>query len=220
MLTFPTTTHFGKRIPKESFYQRIAMSSAVKRAFVDDIEQVVWLHKLSPDTLNVGKGSVVLEIEVFEVTLKRKEFDSRIFELIERAIPKHIVFVVVYGSEAMLLISYKEQNASNPTKFRIVETYQTEWMPKEEVTLQLDGLNIDQIYQSFVRQVAGVKLPNTNETDIASAVEQAQHTDKLRRQIATLEARKRNEVQFNQQIKISQQIEQLKRLLAQVGHID
>ena len=53
MLDFPAKTLFGKVILKAKFYEKLAVSSVVKRALVNDIAQIVWRNKFSPETLNV-----------------------------------------------------------------------------------------------------------------------------------------------------------------------
>lgn len=72
MLNFPKSTEFGKKVPKEKFYSRMEISSAMKRYFVEEIDQIVWRYKLAPSTLNVSVGAYVQEIDVLEINLKKK----------------------------------------------------------------------------------------------------------------------------------------------------
>ena len=209
MIKFPESTFFGKRIPKESFYQRVDMNTSIKRSFIDDIEQIVWQNKLSPDTLNVGKGTRVTEIEFFEIQLKRKSYDAKLIELIEKSIPKHLLFIHTYQNESKLLLNYKEECEKLTGKFKIVDSFQTDWLPSDKLSLQIDGLSIDQVYDSFIRQVAGKKLVQEEGLDIKESVEKAKNIEKHQKRIADLEAKKRKEKQFNKQLIISNEIKLL-----------
>lgn len=212
-MKFPESTFFGKRIPKESFYQRVDMNSSIKRSFIDDIEQIVWQNKLSPDTLNVGKGTRVIEIEIFEIQLKRKVYDAKVIEVIEKSIPKHLLFILSYQGESKLLMNYKEEYENQTGKFKIVDTFQSDWLASDKLMLQIEGLSIDQVYDSFIRQVAGTKLVQDEELDIKESVERTKAIEKLEKKIAELEAKKRKEKQFNKQLQISNEIKKLKNML-------
>ena len=69
MLGLPRSTEYGKRIPKQKFYDNLSISRDLKRVFVEQIATVYWSNKISADTLNVAAGEVVKEIEVFTIKL-------------------------------------------------------------------------------------------------------------------------------------------------------
>lgn len=62
MLGFPASTEFGKRIPKQKFYENLDVSPALRRVFVDQIRLVYWRNKLAASTLNIAAGEAVTEI--------------------------------------------------------------------------------------------------------------------------------------------------------------
>ena len=61
MLGFPASTEFGKRIPKQKFYENLDVSPALHRMFVDQIKLVYWRNKLAASTLNIAAGEAVTE---------------------------------------------------------------------------------------------------------------------------------------------------------------
>ena len=69
MLDLPVSTEFNKRIPKQKFYENIAVTPAMKKAFVEQIKIIYWRNKIAATTLNLAAGGQVTEIEVFEVRL-------------------------------------------------------------------------------------------------------------------------------------------------------
>ncbi len=134
--------------------------------------------------------------------------------MIERAIPRHILFILRFKSECRLLIHYKEAYENVKGKYRIVETYSTDWQPEEEVTLSISGLDLERVYHNFVYQIAGNKLKKEPGRELSKAVEQNREAEKIRSKIARLEANMRNEVQFNIQLQLSAEIKALKKQLS------
>ena len=69
MLGLPKSTEFNKRIPKQKFYENIAVTPAIKKAFVEQIRIIYWRNKIAATTLNLAVGEQVTEIEVIEIKL-------------------------------------------------------------------------------------------------------------------------------------------------------
>ena len=213
MTPFPSSTRKDIRLPKESFYTHATLTPAIKRAMVDDIEQIVWSHTLTAETLNVNASDKVRQIDVLTVTLKKRECNEKIFEVIEKAIPRHILFLLRFKNECRLLIHFKEAYENVKGKFRIVESYTTDWQLWEEISLSITGLDLERIYHNFVYQIAGNKLTKEPGRELAKAIEQNQEAEKIRNRIARLEDKMRKEVQFNLQLQISTEIKELKKKL-------
>lgn len=57
-----------------------------------------------------------------------------------------------------LRISYKEAAQSGDNAFRLRQSYATEFAPPESLTLPLDALDMDSLYASVVRAIAGDAL--------------------------------------------------------------
>lgn len=93
MLNLPSSTEFGRRVPKQKFYEHLDVSPEVKRLFIDQIKLITWSNKLSPQTMNLGAGQTVTEIEVFHIRLTGRELDKRTLELMDRQIPYHISII-------------------------------------------------------------------------------------------------------------------------------
>ena len=214
MIEFPSSTRKDIRLPKESFYTHATLTSTVKRAMVDDIEQIVWSHTLTAGTLNVNASDKVRQIDLLTVTLKKRECNEKIFEVIEKAIPRHILFVLRFKNECRLLIHYKEAYENVKGKYRVVESYTTDWQAEKEVSLTISGLDLERIYHNFVYQIAGNKLTKEPGRDLGKAVEQHQEAEKIRNRIARLEDKMRKEVQFNLQLQLSAEKKALKKQLS------
>ena len=112
MLGFPASTEFGKRIPKQKFYENLDVSPALRRVFVDQIRLVYWRNKLAASTLNITAGEAVTEIEVFEVRLNDPQLDEAVLKQIDKEIPYHILFILTCDGKAQAWIGHKSAAAS------------------------------------------------------------------------------------------------------------
>ena len=104
MFGFPASTEFGKRIPKQKFYENIDITPAQKRVFVEHIRLIYWRNKLAVTTLNLAAGETVTEIEVFEVRLNASQLDEAVLRQIDKQIPYHILFILTYDGKAQAWI--------------------------------------------------------------------------------------------------------------------
>lgn len=78
MFGFPASTEFGKRIPKQKFYENIDITPMLKRVFVEQIRLIYWRNKLAATALNLAAGETVTEIEVFEVRLNAPQLEEAV----------------------------------------------------------------------------------------------------------------------------------------------
>lgn len=214
MITFPRSTYFGKRMPKEKFYSHLDVPNSIKQSFVSEIEHIVWQYKLSPTTINLAAGEKVKEIALLEVKLKTKDFNKQLFQFIDRNISVYIIYLLRFEGECRLLVNFKEPIIQKPNSFKIEECFLTDWMEEDRLSLNIEGLNLDTLYESFVRQVAGERLPvSAPDIKLKETVVKSKEVQKIERQIAQLETRRRNEKQFNKQLEIAATIKKLKKLI-------
>ena len=75
LFDYPKKAFFGKTIPKTKFYEHGNVSSKLKELFVKQVDQITWLYKLAPETINVQATKGVPEIQVFEIALKGDEHE-------------------------------------------------------------------------------------------------------------------------------------------------
>ena len=216
MLGLPRTTEYGKRIPKKKFYDNLSISSDLKRVFAEQIAAIFWSNKLSPDTLNVAAGDTVDEIEVFTIRLNQPSLDTRVLQQIDKQIPYHIIFVLEYKGRLQAWIGYKEAAASGSNAFKVSRYYHTDWMTEDELHLSIDGLNMDAVYESLVRQIAGNALQADFGGSLKESVERDEKKRRLERQIAALDSKMRREKQLNRRIEMNAELKKLRIELRQM----
>ena len=210
MLNFPKSTEFNKRIPKQKFYENIAVTPAMKKAFVEQIKIIYWRNKIATTTLNLAAGGQVMEIEVFEMRLSAPKLDESVLRQIDREIPYHILFLLEYEGKYRAVIGYKEA-AVGKTAFKVDRYYSTDWLDEDDLPVHLEGLTLDAVYENFVRQIAGDVLVEENGTTLKDGVEQQKQREQLEKQIAALEAKIRKEKQPKKKFELVQQMKALQK---------
>lgn len=214
MIGLPKTTEFNKRIPKQKFYENMDISPALKIIFVEQVRIIYWKNKIAASTTNLAAGTDVTELEVFEVRLSSPVLDDSLLRQIDKEIPYHILFLLEYQGKYQAWIGYKEAAASGNKAFKVNGYYHTEWLAEDELPLKLEGLNVDAVYENFVRQIAGDKLKTEAAGEsLKESVARDEQKQALQKQIATLQARIRKEKQLNVQMKLNTEIKKLKKEL-------
>jgi len=213
MLNFPQSTYFNKRIPKQKFYDTLKISSGLEKLFVREIDTIHWEHKFSPETLNISAGVNVTEIEIITIVLKQQDITRTLLEIIDREIPYHIVYVLKYNEYGRIWINYKEESKTRKDKYTVDSSYKTEWMKFEELSLNINGLDLDKVYENFIIQVSGGKIKVEASEDLKDAVMMVKEKDKLSMYAAALENKIKNEKQFNRQVALSNELRKVKEEL-------
>ena len=217
MFGFPASTEFGKRIPQQKFYENIDITPTLKRVFVEQIRLIYWRNKLATTTLNLAAGDAVKEIEVFEVLLNAPQLDEAVLRQIDREIPYHILFILTYDGKAQAWIGYKEAAASGSNAFKVSRYYHTDWVPEDELRFRVDGLNMDAVYESLVRQIAGGALQADSGESLQASVERDETRRQLEKQIAALESKMRKEKQLNRRMEINAELKRLRKEISVIS---
>lgn len=213
MLGLPKSTEFNRRIQKQKFYKNLTISSAMKRVFVEQIRVIWWRNKIAPATMNLAAGETVTEIEVFEVCLSTPRLDETVLRQIDKEIPYHILFLLEYEGKYQAWTAYKEAAGSGTNAFKVSNYYHTDWMKESALPLKLDGLTTDQVYENFVRQIAGETLSSGIGETLKESVERDTRRQELQKQIAALQVKVRRERQLNKQVQLNAELKRLKKEL-------
>ena len=211
MLGLPQSTEFNKRIPKQKFYEHITVSPALKKSFVDQIRMIYWRNKVAATTVNLAPGTIVDEVEVFEIKLNSAPLDEAVLRQIDREISYHIIFLLEYEGKLQAWTAYKEKTPTANAVFKVGKYYHTEWMTEAELPIRIDGLNLDAVYENFVRQIAGDALKADSGESLKASVERDEKKKQLEKQIAALENKMRREKQLNRQMEMNAELKKLKK---------
>jgi hypothetical protein len=213
MLALPQSTEFNKKIPKQKFYENLTVPPVLKHVFIEQIRAIYWRNKIAPTTVNVSAGEEVTELEVFEIQLNQSTLDETVLRQIDKEISYHILFVLTCEDRAQAWIGFKEAAASGTNAFKVNRYFHTDWLPVEELSLQITGLNMDTVYEGFVRQIAGDALQDIPTETLKDSVAKAEQKAALKKQISALQAKIRKEKQLNRQVEMNTEMKKLRRSL-------
>lgn len=214
MLNLPKSTEFNKRIPKQTFYENMDVSADVKKLFSEQIKTIYWMNKLAPGTINLAEGMNVKELQVFKIKLNQDSINENVLKQIDKAIPYHILFVLDYGDLLKLYIGYKEIKGKD---YAVVKYYSTDWISVDNVNLTLVGTNLDNVYENFIKQIAGTEISSgDNDETIKDSIERSEKIKKIKKEIDVLTKKMWAEKQAKRKFELKKKIDSLSKELEEL----
>ena len=196
MLGLPKTTELSKQLPKNAIYAKFQMNTAEKAKIDADISRITIVNEVSADKVHIAAGEQVKFFFVLLVALKKKDFNDKTITIISKLIPQNMLLVLECGDEAKL--------ATYHTKLM-----QTEWKQKEELSIELKGLNMDAVWENIIVQIGGITVEQGNTLDEQIAVDEQRR--KIQKEIDRLTKAARNEKQPKKRFELAQKANVLKR---------
>ena len=198
MLGLPKATELSKQLPKNAIYAKFQMNTAEKAKIDADISRITIVNEVSSAKVNIADGEQVKSFFVLQVALKKKDFENKTIITISKLIPQNMLLVLECGGEAKL--------ATYHTKLM-----QTEWKRKEDLSVELKGLNMDAVWENIIIQIGGIKMDQGNTLDEQIAVDEQRM--KIQKEIDRLTKAAKNEKQPKKKFELAQQINKLKQEL-------
>lgn len=212
ILKYPDSCVVNRVVPKTMFYRFMEVNPRMKTRFVNDVVNITWLYKLSADSLNVTDSDDMKEVEVFVAALKQPDCPQDLFTFIDANMPHHIVFILTYDSNAMLLINYKNWSDSTHSKFNIVKSFTSPWVSIDALQLPVEGQSLSRIYDNFVASISGIGEHKAGE--MAHIVELKKRIAAKEVELKATESKMRKEPQFDIQMQMNKKVKALRKELA------
>lgn len=200
MLGLPKTTEMSKQLPKKAIYTKFQMNTAAKAKIDADISRITIVNEIAPNKVNIPAGEDVKSFFVLLVSLKKKEYDEKTIATLSKLIPQNILFVLEYENESRLAIYH-------------TKVMQTEWKPTENQQIELQGLNLDTVWENIVKSLECGVWNEELSLDENLALHEQQ--EKLQKQITKLEKQARTERQPKKKFELHQKITKLKKELGE-----
>lgn len=205
---FPESTAFGKVLPKNKIYEYANPNAKVKELFVKQVEQIVWQHKLAPETLNITASDQVPEIQVFRLILKTPEISDDVLSCIDKAIPFPVLFEICFEKRFQVIAAYKRPSATDNSKWLISRYFASNWQPADQQRLSLPVvLDLAALYKRLLGVL--VNLPQRQNESINDWIMRSEQLTKLNRDISRLQSKLNNEKQFNRKVALHTELKQL-----------
>jgi len=218
LFAYPEQAAFGRVLPKTKVYAFGKPTRRVRDLITQQVAQIVWQHKLAPDTLNLPPNRDVQEVQVFRIELKPDalaepdDLPEDVLRAIDKAIASPIIYELVDGQRIRCVAAYKRPNESAPgnaANWVVGDYFGTGWMPRETPREPLPvALDMAGLYEHLLRRLMpieprpGESMKQQTERFAALAVKQ--------RECRRLEAQLRRERQFNRKVELNAQLRHLK----------
>jgi hypothetical protein len=238
---WPRAAGFGRVIPKNKIYEHAGANTSVKDLFVREVDQIVWSHKLAPETVNLAATKQVVEIQVFRITARTATLDRDVLRAIDKAIPFPLIFEVVHGGRVRLAAAYKRPSEADSARWVVGDYFEGDWLTEDAPRAALPvALNMGALYERLLeplvagqtaRLVTGLgEAPQTFFTSaeaerpvsLEERIAQAEAIKAQAREVERIKARLGREKQFNKRVAINAELraakQELERLMgAQPG---
>ena len=209
LFKLPETAKVNRNIPKNAFDN--FTTSKQRKLFSELVSRITWTHKISPETVNLASKNI-REIQVIKVELKVKKDAKILLDIIDKAIPYNIIFVVEHGSMVYLSTSIKHLHPINIDNAVLDWTFSTKWFfpveSRHTINLKKD---IDAVYQDFCNQLAGNS--NTSTKPLELLVTNQRKVDVLQKEIARLKVAINGSRQFNKKVELNQELNEFEKEL-------
>lgn len=194
MLGLPRATELNKQLPKNAIYAKFQMNNAERVKIDADISRITIVNEVSSAKINIADGEKVKSFFVLQVALKRKNFEDKTIITISKLIQQNMLLILECGSEAKLATYY-------------TKLMQTDWKRKENLSIELKGLNMDTVWENIIVQIGGITIEQGNTLDEQIAVDEQRM--KIQKEIDRLTKAAKNEKQPKKKFELVQKIRML-----------
>lgn len=196
----PEKTIVNQKIPKEAFYKNLKLSSKLKKSLIDDIESIVVTHSLTNDSLGFERTTIIEEILLVTIVLKRKAYNISLIETILKSNPHKLLIKLKFNNQLQHLF-YEDK------------LYKSEW--KEFFNLDYDNSikTLEALWNYIIIHVLSIEEGFDSDKNITTILECYNKRKKLEVAIDGLERKIYKEVQPKKKFKLYQELQLLKQSL-------
>ncbi|MDW3192651.1 MAG: DUF4391 domain-containing protein [Cytophagales bacterium] len=208
----PDRTKVGRVVPKNAF--DAYTNSKQKKLFTDLIKRITWTHKLSQETVNL-RAMEVHEIQLFKIELKEQSEIKTVLEVINKAIPYHIVFWVEYNQEVFISTSPKHPHPTNDNIAVIDWTFTSSWFQVHEINYEfILKESLDAVYKDFCIQLTG--KPQLYGRSFDNILKNEQDIHRLKKAISDLKSAISKSKQFNEKVEMNIRLKGLEEAISKL----
>ncbi len=209
---YPKNAIFGRLVPKNKIYEHTSPSSALKRNFIKEVDQIIWEYKLAPETINLPNTSSVPEVQIFKIFLRDDALSYDVLHCIDKAIPFPIIFELYIAEKTKVIAAYKRPNIANTSKWIISNYFETAWQESNTKRLPLPiAHNLEALYGNLLKQL--MPFPARPGEPLQTQVERMELIRKQEREIEKCLTRMNKEKQFSHKVIVNAELRSLKEKL-------
>ena len=218
LFAWPKQAEFNRVLPKSKIYEHARPSRSIRERFVQEVDQIVWKYKLSPETVNLPARPGVPEIQIFSVSLRSEELSESILRTIDKAIPYPIFFELTYQERIRSTAAFKRQSEADSAKCVVDAYFETPWLPATHARDSLPvALDLFGLYEQILRR--HIPLPARPGESLRELVDRMNVIQTRRAECRKLEARLQQEKQFNRKVELNRELRTLSNELNSLSRL-
>ncbi len=202
---YPQKTAFNRVVPKSKIYAYSKPSRSIRQRFVDEVDQIIWKHKLSPETLNLPATKSVPEIQIFGIALRTEDISESVLRTIDKAISFPIFFELTFEDHLKVFAAYKRPSDADSVNW-VVDTYfSSEWGDTKTARDSLPvALNLGSLYEQMLRRLITIEAKPGE--SLKKQVERIATIRGKEAECKKLEQRLGREKQFNRRVELNREL--------------
>lgn len=203
---WPNAARFGRRVPKERFYEHGTVTTAVREKFISQVQRITWAYKLAEATIHLPRSPEVPEIQVFQIDAKRDDVPEPVLAAIDKAILFPVIFEISRheGKDRSIRMSaaHKELGSGSP---KLSAYYSTGWQSSGAERQPLPAaISLTGLYTALLEPLT--QVPARSGESVSQVADRLKRVRKLEREVTAIETKIRNEPQFNRKIELRRQL--------------
>ena len=203
MLRLGESTKIKKIIPKKIIFGKFKkdLNPNRRNSFNDEISRVTLTNEISSHSLNIEEGKEIKNVFVIKLDAKKEKISDVNISLLSRFFGQKILYLISYEGQGKLAI-FQEK------------LFQTDYQNIDEIQIELEGLNLDTIWENLVLSISGYEIQEDKTLEEQIKIEEKRN--KLIKQIERLDRQGRRESQPKKSFEIYQKMKKLKKELEEL----
>lgn len=233
----------GRVVPKARIYEHSKANAAIKRIFVQEVDQILWTHKLAPETINLNATEAVSEIQVFRIVLRVSSPSRGVLRAIDRAVHYPLIFELGHADRVQVVASHKRPDQSGRARQVVGSYFASDWLPEDAPRAPLPlALDMEGLYGRLLTSLVAGQIErwmadlqsasaarlndettapstelSTSDVPLAQRVARADAIRIKAREVERMEARLAREKQFNKRVEVNAGLRTAKRELMRMA---
>lgn len=202
LYSYPPQTALRRVIPKSRILSATPASTALRDRFTREVDQILWAHKLAPETLNLPATKSVPEIQIIHLHPKGDSIHDDILRAIDWAIPFPLIFEIHHGAQVEPAAAYKRPSDAEAGKWVIHDPLRG---PRTSTRAPLPvAVNMGVLYDRMLAPFVPVTAQPGE--DMETRLARAAAIRAKEKEITTLQTKMRRETQFNIKLALHSQL--------------
>lgn len=210
MFSWPHSTLLDDVIPKSKILQDTTVPGWLRTLLTDDVLEIRWLAKLSPETVKIPASKQISEIAVLRVMLKENQLQPQILNLIDSAIAPPIFFIVQRpDGEESYSVAYKRPSEADASEWVTTQRHTTHFQsPISEQPPLPAAIDMEGLYAGLLAPI--LPLESRSGEILSDWTDRCASFNRLSRLINACQIAVHREKEFNRKVDWNRKLNELK----------